>query len=81
LWDCSSLNTNRYALLLNPIARSLEELRPEGFLSETSFAILLRAGLVALNVVIAFLIPFFGKKCTSFLNYVFMSSAYLSVLL
>ncbi|GJM87232.1 hypothetical protein PR202_ga03166 [Eleusine coracana subsp. coracana] len=60
LWTTVINPFTKYALLLNPIARSLEELRPEGFLNETAFAIILRTGLVALNVVIAFLIPFFG---------------------
>ncbi|TVU28862.1 hypothetical protein EJB05_20398 [Eragrostis curvula] len=60
LWTTVINPFTKYALLLNPIARSLEELRPEGFLNETSFAIILRTSLVALNVVIAFLIPFFG---------------------
>jgi len=56
----SSLITTRYALLLNPIARGLEELRPEGFMNETSCAIILRTALVASTVCIAFLLPFFG---------------------
>lgn len=54
------LNHNRYALLLNPLARSLEELRPEGFLNETICSIILRTALVASTVCIAFLMPFFG---------------------
>ncbi|VAI61941.1 unnamed protein product [Triticum turgidum subsp. durum] len=56
----SSLTINRFALLLNPLARSLEELRPEGFLNETIVSIILRTSLVASTVVIAFLLPFFG---------------------
>uniref|UniRef100_A0A0D9VM00 Amino acid transporter transmembrane domain-containing protein n=1 Tax=Leersia perrieri TaxID=77586 RepID=A0A0D9VM00_9ORYZ len=58
--NCIILNHNRYALLLNPLARSLEELRPEGFLNETICSIILRTALVASTVCIAFLMPFFG---------------------
>lgn len=47
--------------MLNPLARSLEELRPEGFMNETSCAIILRTALLASTVCIAFLLPFFGK--------------------
>ncbi|KAL6633403.1 hypothetical protein ACP70R_026074 [Stipagrostis hirtigluma subsp. patula] len=60
LWTTVINPFTKYALLLNPIARSLEELRPEGFLNETSCAIILRTGLVASTVCIAFLLPFFG---------------------
>jgi hypothetical protein len=58
--------TTRYALLLNPIARGLEELRPEGFMNETSCAIILRTALVASTVCIAFVLPFFGKHAAVF---------------
>ena len=64
----SSLMTTRYALLLNPIARGLEELRPEGFMNETSCAIILRTALVASTVCIAFVLPFFGKHAAVFPN-------------
>ncbi|CAD6261711.1 unnamed protein product [Miscanthus lutarioriparius] len=56
----SSLITTRYALLLNPLARSFEELRPEGFMNETSCSIIVRTALVASTVCIACLLPFFG---------------------
>ncbi|KAL6911996.1 hypothetical protein ACP4OV_000801 [Aristida adscensionis] len=59
-YPCYELTKLQYALLLNPIARSLEELRPEGFLNETTCAIVLRTALVASTVCIAFLMPFFG---------------------
>ena len=64
----SSLITTRYALLLNPLARSFEELRPEGFMNETSCSIIVRTALVASTVCIAFLLPFFGKHAPIFLN-------------
>ncbi|XP_062220532.1 amino acid transporter AVT1A isoform X2 [Phragmites australis] len=60
LWTTVINPFTKYALLLNPIARSLEELRPEGFLNETWCAIILRTALVASTVCIAFLLPFFG---------------------
>ncbi|KAJ1281387.1 hypothetical protein BS78_04G302100 [Paspalum vaginatum] len=60
LWTTVINPFTKYALLLNPIARSLEELRPEGFMNETLCAVILRTTLVASTVCIAFLLPFFG---------------------
>ncbi|RLM80847.1 hypothetical protein C2845_PM12G29330 [Panicum miliaceum] len=60
LWTTVINPFTKYALLLNPIARGLEELRPEGFMNETSCAIILRTALVASTVCIAFVLPFFG---------------------
>ncbi|XP_051192098.1 amino acid transporter AVT1A [Lolium perenne] len=60
LWTTVINPFTKFALLLNPLARSLEELRPEGFLNETIVAVILRTGLVASTVVIAFILPFFG---------------------
>ncbi|XP_006649117.1 amino acid transporter AVT1A [Oryza brachyantha] len=60
LWTTVINPFTKYALLLNPLARSLEELRPEGFLNETICSIILRTALVASTVCIAFLMPFFG---------------------
>ncbi|RCV08684.1 hypothetical protein SETIT_1G346700v2 [Setaria italica] len=60
LWTTVINPFTKYALLLNPIARGLEELRPEGFMNETSCSIILRTALVASTVCIAFLMPFFG---------------------
>ncbi|KAF7080900.1 hypothetical protein CFC21_084896 [Triticum aestivum] len=60
LWTTVINPFTKFALLLNPVARSLEELRPEGFLNETICFIILRTSLVASTVVIAFLLPFFG---------------------
>ncbi|CAL4967370.1 unnamed protein product [Urochloa decumbens] len=60
LWTTVINPFTKYALLLNPIARGLEELRPEGFMNETSCSIILRTALVASTVCIAFLLPFFG---------------------
>ncbi|KAL5669308.1 hypothetical protein ACJX0J_021529, partial [Zea mays] len=60
LWTTVINPFTKFALLLNPLARSLEELRPEGFMNETSCAIILRTALLASTVCIAFLLPFFG---------------------
>ena len=46
--------------MINPLARSIEELRPAGFLTDRVFSITLRTALVASTVCIAFLLPFFG---------------------
>ena len=56
----SSLIGRRYSLVINPLARSIEELRPAGFLTDRVFSITLRTALVASTVCIAFLLPFFG---------------------
>uniref|UniRef100_A0A804PPQ9 Amino acid transporter transmembrane domain-containing protein n=1 Tax=Zea mays TaxID=4577 RepID=A0A804PPQ9_MAIZE len=48
-----------WTTVINPFT-NLEELRPEGFLNETSCSIILRTALVASTVCIAFLLPFFG---------------------
>ncbi|OEL30731.1 hypothetical protein BAE44_0008251, partial [Dichanthelium oligosanthes] len=50
----------KYSLVLNPLARSIEELRPAGFLTDRVFSVMLRTALVASTVCIAFLLPFFG---------------------
>ncbi|XP_068494138.1 amino acid transporter AVT1A-like [Phaseolus vulgaris] len=51
---------NTYALLMNPLARSLEELLPERISTTYWCFILLRTALVASTVCVAFLVPFFG---------------------
>ncbi|CAJ1967501.1 unnamed protein product [Sphenostylis stenocarpa] len=51
---------NTYALLMNPLARSLEELLPDRISSTYWCFILLRTALVASTVCVAFLVPFFG---------------------
>ncbi|QCE05225.1 solute carrier family 32 [Vigna unguiculata] len=62
LWTTFSLSltVNTYALLLNPLARSLEELLPERISTTYWCFILLRTVLVASTVCVAFLVPFFG---------------------
>ncbi|KAG7570017.1 Amino acid transporter transmembrane domain [Arabidopsis thaliana x Arabidopsis arenosa] len=50
----------KYALLMNPLARSIEELLPERMSENIWCFLLLRTALVASSVCSAFLIPFFG---------------------
>lgn len=50
----------KYALLMNPLARSIEELLPPRISSSYGCFILLRTALVASSVCVAFLLPFFG---------------------
>ncbi|KAG2242784.1 hypothetical protein Bca52824_095379 [Brassica carinata] len=50
----------KYALLMNPLARSIEELLPERMSESIWCFLLLRTALVASSVCSAFLIPFFG---------------------
>uniref|UniRef100_A0A1J3I2G1 Vacuolar amino acid transporter 1 n=1 Tax=Noccaea caerulescens TaxID=107243 RepID=A0A1J3I2G1_NOCCA len=50
----------KYALLMNPLARSIEELLPERISENVWCFLLLRTALVASSVFSAFLIPFFG---------------------
>ncbi|KAH0887236.1 hypothetical protein HID58_063332 [Brassica napus] len=50
----------KYALLMNPLARSIEELLPERISENIWCFLLLRTALVASSVCSAFLIPFFG---------------------
>ncbi|KAK7406146.1 hypothetical protein VNO78_07766 [Psophocarpus tetragonolobus] len=57
---CFSLIISKYALLLNPLARSLEELLPDRISSTYRCFIILRTTLVVSTVCAAFLIPFFG---------------------
>ncbi|KAK3009925.1 hypothetical protein RJ639_011032 [Escallonia herrerae] len=54
------LTMNKYALLMNPLARSIEELLPIGFSDSFWCYILLRTTLVISSVCVAFLLPFFG---------------------
>lgn len=60
LWTTVINPFTKYALLLNPLARSLEELLPVGPSNEVWVSMLLRAVLVISTVCIAFLLPFFG---------------------
>lgn len=55
-----SLKLCKYALLMNPLARSIEELLPVRISSSLWFHILLRTALVVSTVCVAFILPFFG---------------------
>lgn len=52
---------DKYALLLNPLARGLEELLPADFSNSKWCFVILRTSLVISTVCVAFLVPFFGK--------------------
>lgn len=56
-----SLTLNKYALLMNPLARSIEELLPDRLSNSYCCFILLRTVLVISSVCAAFLLPFFGN--------------------
>ncbi|RDX69759.1 Amino acid transporter AVT1A, partial [Mucuna pruriens] len=62
LWTTFSLSltVNTYALLMNPLARSLDELLPERISTTYWCFILIRTALVASTVCVAFVVPFFG---------------------
>lgn len=60
LWTTVINPFTKYALLLNPIARSLEELLPMETSNALWCSIVLRTCLVASTVCVAFLLPFFG---------------------
>ncbi|XP_078157765.1 transmembrane amino acid transporter family protein [Carex rostrata] len=60
LWTTVINPFTKYALLLNPLARSIEELVPEHVSAQAWCSILIRTALVASTVCIAFVLPFFG---------------------
>ncbi|XP_077238251.1 transmembrane amino acid transporter family protein isoform X2 [Tasmannia lanceolata] len=60
LWTTVINPFTKYALLMNPLAKSLEELLPMRASHEIWCTILLRTGLVFSTVCVAFLLPFFG---------------------
>ncbi|PKA65447.1 Lysine histidine transporter 1 [Apostasia shenzhenica] len=60
LWTTVINPFTKYALLLNPLAKSLEELLPAGFSDRIWCSLLLRTALVFSTVCIAFLLPYFG---------------------
>ncbi|KAM6548033.1 hypothetical protein CsatB_019709 [Cannabis sativa] len=60
LWTTVINPFTKYALLLNPLARSIEELLPPRVSNSPGCYILLRTALVASSVCAAFLLPFFG---------------------
>ncbi|XP_020577430.1 uncharacterized protein LOC110022697 [Phalaenopsis equestris] len=61
LWTTVINPLTKFALLLNPLARSIEELLPSGIFNSIWCPVLLRTALVASTVCIAFLLPFFGR--------------------
>ncbi|XP_017255077.1 amino acid transporter AVT1A [Daucus carota subsp. sativus] len=60
LWTTVINPLTKYALLMNPLARSIEELLPIGVANSIWCFIFLRTALVASSVCVAFLVPFFG---------------------
>lgn len=60
LWTTVINPFTKYALLMNPLARCIEELVPSEISSSSWFYILLRTLLVVSTVCFAFVIPFFG---------------------
>ncbi|EPS65847.1 amino acid transporter family protein, partial [Genlisea aurea] len=60
IWTTVINPFTKYALLMNPLARSIEELVPWGVSSSLWFYVALRFLLVASTVCIAFVIPFFA---------------------
>ncbi|XP_024016975.1 amino acid transporter AVT1A isoform X1 [Morus notabilis] len=60
LWTTVINPFTKYALLMNPLARSIEELLPIRVSNSPWCFILLRTALVASSVCAAFLLPFFG---------------------
>lgn len=69
----ASLTLLKYALLMNPLARSIEELLPPRIANSYACFILLRTALVVSSVCVAFLLPFFG-------NYVFFKFSVIGIL-
>ncbi|PKU72020.1 hypothetical protein MA16_Dca007384 [Dendrobium catenatum] len=61
LWTTVINPFTKYALLLNPLARSIEELLPLGISCSVWCSVLLRTALVLSTVFIAFILPFFGS--------------------
>ncbi|XP_038906123.1 amino acid transporter AVT1A isoform X2 [Benincasa hispida] len=60
VWTTVINPLTKYALLMNPLARSIEELLPSRISNSYMCFILLRTALVASSVCVAFLLPFFG---------------------
>ncbi|XP_052172441.1 amino acid transporter AVT1A isoform X3 [Diospyros lotus] len=67
LWTTVINPFTKYALLMNPLARSIEELLPVGIANSFWCFILLRTALVISSVCVAFLLPFFGCNNASFM--------------
>ncbi|XP_073222893.1 amino acid transporter AVT1A-like [Cicer arietinum] len=60
MWTIAIIPLTKYALMMNPLARGVEELLPDSITSTNWCFILLRTALVISTVGAAFLIPFFG---------------------
>nr|XP_033514310.1 amino acid transporter AVT1A-like isoform X5 [Nicotiana tomentosiformis] len=60
LWTTVVTPVTKYSLLLNPLARSIEELLPAALATSYWFFIVLRTALVISTLCVAFLLPFFG---------------------
>ncbi|XP_030519983.1 amino acid transporter AVT1A [Rhodamnia argentea] len=60
IWTTVINPFTKYALLMNPLARSIEELLPAGISDNFLCYILLRTTLVISSVCVAFILPFFG---------------------
>ncbi|XP_074556991.1 amino acid transporter AVT1A-like [Curcuma longa] len=60
IWTTVINPFTKYALIINPLARSLEELLPQELANKIWCSLLLRTALVVSTVLIAFLLPFFG---------------------
>ncbi|KAI4381547.1 hypothetical protein MLD38_007612 [Melastoma candidum] len=60
IWTTVINPFTKYALLMNPLARGIEELLPPRISNNVLCYVLLRTALVFSTVVCAFLIPFFG---------------------
>lgn len=60
IWTTVINPCTKYALLMNPLARSIEELLPVGVSNSVWCFVLLRIALIISTVCVAFLLPFFG---------------------
>lgn len=60
VWYFDSLTWNTYALLLNPLARGIEELLPAQIARSNWCFFVLRTSLVISTLCVAFTVPFFG---------------------
>ncbi|KAG8364230.1 hypothetical protein BUALT_Bualt19G0106600 [Buddleja alternifolia] len=60
------LSRNTYALLMNPLARSIEELLPAQFGRSCWCIVIIRTTLVVSTLFVTFLLPFFGRHYDGF---------------
>ncbi|XP_012857439.1 PREDICTED: vacuolar amino acid transporter 1 [Erythranthe guttata] len=60
LWTTVINPLSKYALLMNPLARSMEELLPTNLSNNYWCFLFIRTALVISSLVVAFLLPFFG---------------------